>query len=137
VFDQAAAEGIGLRVLTQAIPPELALDAEPAALIAAALAAGSVVVVPERPVNVNGSSRLGWWIVDPRTGSAVDQLDTGGGQVEPPVVITDVVLLQAAFRDAILRYGAPFILGIARAYQNDPQRARVFANMVADALTGG
>jgi len=42
--------------------------------------ARQVVIVPERPVDLGAGLRLGWWLVDPVSGTAVDQMDDGGGQ---------------------------------------------------------
>ena len=50
-------------------------------LVSAALRDGHVVIVPERPVMLEGAERLGWWIRGCRTaGAAWDVLDTGGGE---------------------------------------------------------
>ena len=120
LFQMAQDQGIPLRALTGGIPPDLSLGAEPAALIGAALDSGSIVVVPERPLAVAGSPRLGWWIVDPLTGQAVDQLDTGGGELpeETEIVVVDSAEWSAARAMSQLRVG--LIRNIVRAMVNDP-----------------
>jgi hypothetical protein len=44
-----------------------------------ALAAGWIVIVPERSVELDGVARSGWWLIDPATGWTRDELDTGKG----------------------------------------------------------
>jgi len=48
-----------------------------AALIAATLDAGRIVVMPEKAVTWEGRKRWGWWDIDPRTMDTVGVLDTG------------------------------------------------------------
>lgn len=81
VFAEAKARGVATLVLApggaRTAPPKLA--AEPTRLVEAALAAGQVVIIPERPVRLGGRDRTGWWLVDPATGATRDQMDDGGG----------------------------------------------------------
>jgi hypothetical protein len=95
LFGMAADQGIPLRTLSGTIPADLALDAEVAAAIGSALAGGSVVVIPDRAVDVGGTPRLGWWVVEPGTGRTVDQLDGGGGKVEVVIFRTPFEMLVA------------------------------------------
>lgn len=120
LFEMAHDQGVPLRTLRGVIPADLSLDTEPAALIAVALEAGSIVVVPERPLDVAGSPRLGWWIIDPVTGRAVDQLDTGGGEMteETEIVTVNSAEWSAARAMSQLRVG--LIRNIVRAMVNDP-----------------
>jgi len=37
------------------------------------------VIVPERAVDIDGGTHLGWWLVDPATGSTIDELEDGRG----------------------------------------------------------
>lgn len=72
------AQGIGWRVIARSdqlsgLPPQVGARLKPV------LAAGEVVVLPVRPVTVKGVDRYVWWIVDPKTGRAHDQLDDGTG----------------------------------------------------------
>ena len=50
------------------------------ALLDQALAAGLVAIAPERPVDLAGSPRVGWYLFDPISGALTDQMDTGNGQ---------------------------------------------------------
>lgn len=81
VFEEAARQGIGTVVLRpgEADPTRLAIAEGARARIAAALTAGLVVIVPERPVALGGEERVGWWLVDPTTGATQDQMDDGRG----------------------------------------------------------
>jgi hypothetical protein len=79
LFERAVAEGIGLRVLRGELPSDPGYPAAAAALLAEALAEGWVAVAPERPVQLGGDERLGWWLVDPTTGATRDQMDDGRG----------------------------------------------------------
>ena len=65
--------------------------ADAAARITEALGAGDVVLVPARPVTIDGSERIGWWRVDPVTGATTDVMDGGGGaeMVEYGKIISD------------------------------------------------
>ncbi|MBX3031559.1 MAG: hypothetical protein KF809_15540 [Chloroflexi bacterium] len=81
ILDRAAVEGIGLRVIQGSLPTDLAVPAEAVGALTEALAAGWVAIGPERPVTIDDSPRLGWWLVDPATGATVDLLDDGRGAV--------------------------------------------------------
>ena len=80
VFEVAAETGVKIVALLPdgSSPPP---DVEPivAALIAEALAAGRIVVVPERSVLIDDAPRSGWWEIDPETGQSFDRLDNGRG----------------------------------------------------------
>jgi hypothetical protein len=79
LFEEAAAQGIDLVALQPgggADPPDIGVAA--GALVQAALDAGRVVVLPARPVDLDGTPRIGWWEVDPTSGRTIDRLDTGG-----------------------------------------------------------
>jgi hypothetical protein len=81
VFEEAARQGIATAVLRpgEADSARLTISEGARALIAAALEAGLVVIVPERPVALDGEERIGWWLVDPATGATEDQMDDGRG----------------------------------------------------------
>jgi hypothetical protein len=81
VFEEASGQAIATVVLRpgEADPTRLAIGAGARALIAEALRADLVVVVPERPVALGGEERVGWWLVDPTTGATADQMDDGRG----------------------------------------------------------
>jgi transglutaminase-like putative cysteine protease len=81
VFEEAKQQGIPTVILRPGVDDtsRLTLDEVAQLRIAAALAAGYVVIVPERAVELGGAMRSGWWLVDPATGTTLDQLDDGGG----------------------------------------------------------
>lgn len=79
IVEAAAATGIGLVVLRDALPGDLPYPPEVSARIAEALSAGWLAIAPAGPVPVGGRERLGWWLVDPVSGRAIDQLDDGTG----------------------------------------------------------
>jgi hypothetical protein len=105
VFDAARRDGIP--VLAGRGPDDLdrlAFAADAKARLAEQLAAGLVAIVPERPVRLHGSERVGWWLIDPRTGRVSDQLDDGrGGGGMPGRVVIHVRTVEAA--PSLLRLG--------------------------------
>ena len=58
---------------------DLPFSADTKARLLAALEAGDIVVVPERPVSIGGEERTGWWRIDPMTGWTADEMDDGRG----------------------------------------------------------
>ena len=101
IFEAAAAQGIPLRVLSGTVPPDAVLGPEHLALLGPALESGKVVVVPERAVMVGGQPRLGWWIVDPVTGGAIDQREDGGGATTEKTMTDRVAQGKAEGRELI------------------------------------
>jgi hypothetical protein len=98
VFDAARREGVPLRVVQDATAAAaLPLTPDALARLQAALANGSVAVLPERPVDIGGVARSGWWLVDPVSGATVDEMDSGGGQVEYGRVVIIPVRAAPAF----------------------------------------
>ena len=80
IFDIAKARGIPWRVLhgvgaTSGLP--WSDDAK--IRLERSLAAGWFAVAPERPVSIGTRDRVGWWLVDPKTGRTMDELDDGRG----------------------------------------------------------
>jgi hypothetical protein len=83
IFETARVDGIPFRAISTV--EQLAAWAgspDAASRVAEAVDRGWVAVVPVRPVLIGGEERIGWWLVHPATGWAVDQLDTGGGSVD-------------------------------------------------------
>lgn len=80
LFTEAQAQGIGFVYVT---PDQIDLldlylpDPNSYGYAAAALFAGKEVLIPQAPVLIDGESRLGWWEIDPVTGTAVSVLDDG------------------------------------------------------------
>jgi hypothetical protein len=85
VFEEARRQEIPTVVLQPGLRDASSLEVDEAARIriAAALEEGYVVIVPERAVSINGTGRTGWWLVDPGTGTTLDQLDNGRGATLP------------------------------------------------------
>ena len=99
VFDTAAAAGIPLRVLQGAgATSDLPWADDARARLETSLADGWIAIAPERPVVLGERERVGWWLVDPRTGRTVDRLDDGRGaeMSEKTVIITRVALRNLA-----------------------------------------
>jgi hypothetical protein len=82
IFAEAARQSIPTRTLLPVVGTMTlrTLDASDRAKVGmrAALDAGYVVVVPERWVDLGDGPMTGWWLIDPRSGFTVDQLETGG-----------------------------------------------------------
>ncbi len=116
VFAEAKAQGIATVVLgaddAKAPPPQLAVG--PRQLIEEALNAGRIVIVPQRPVQLGGRGRIGWWLVDPNTGATVDQMDDGGGSTmgEYATLLSDL-FCAAALMGLALLIGATARLAVA------------------------
>ena len=85
IFDEAKRQGIAPVVLRPDTDDANSVDVDGAARkrIAEALKEGYVVITPERPVVFGESTRIGWWLVDPETGTTFDQLDDGRGATLP------------------------------------------------------
>lgn len=78
VFAAVATVGQTLTLVTS--PDDLdmiPLDPLARSRLEADLAAGQIVVIPVKPVDLGGSPVLGWWIVDPATGRTRDELQSG------------------------------------------------------------
>jgi hypothetical protein len=115
IFEAAAAQGIATRLLVEQLPADAAYDPDEAKLLRQALDAGQLVIIPERPVDLGGVQRLGWWLVDPVSGATVDQMDDGGGQVVIQYVIWPSIIILALY--ALWAYGDKILcaFGIDRA----------------------
>jgi hypothetical protein len=61
------------------------------ARLGVALAAGYLVVVPERAVALDGTEQVGWWQVDPDTGRTFDLMENGRGA--SPIGADTVILV--------------------------------------------
>lgn len=73
VFDAAQAAGVPIRVIDRSCREKLPSRTMPATargLINSALGAGRVVLVPEKPVTVQGREHFAWFEVNPATGFA-------------------------------------------------------------------
>ena len=97
IFEQAAEQGIPTRVFQDTLPSDTTYGADHRQQIQDLLDTGSVVIVPERAVDIAGTPRLGWWLVDPLTGATQDQRDDGRQAAErvPLHVLVATALLRA------------------------------------------
>jgi hypothetical protein len=118
VFEEAARAGLAIRTVT----PEttdlstLAVSDIAKARIGEALAAGYLVVVPERAVTLDGVEQVGWWQVDPDTGRTFDLMENGRGAfgiTENTVIIVGGPAWRAAFAWKVLSFVIGVIVGIS------------------------
>ncbi len=79
VFGAATTLGVPLRVIQGTIPSDLTVPPDAAMRLTGWLTHGLVAVLPERPVQLDGRDRTGWWLVDPASGQAFDEMDDGRG----------------------------------------------------------
>ena len=85
IFKVAINEGISITVLrpgdVQSLTA-LTIDSGSLALITAALKRNDLVVVPSRPVQIDGTQRIGWYEINLDTGATIGVLDDGGHGVD-------------------------------------------------------
>jgi hypothetical protein len=81
MFEAAAAQSIATKVIAPGANAfamsGLGLSSAAKALVDDALHGGSIVILPERDVPLDGTPVRGWWLVNPATGYVVDQLANG------------------------------------------------------------
>jgi hypothetical protein len=94
VFDQAIADGVPLTLVRDVVAARaLPYPPDPLARLTSALDAGWIAVAPERPVQLAGRERVGWWLIDPLTGRTIDQLDDGrGGMLEHEHILIQTII---------------------------------------------
>jgi hypothetical protein len=71
---------------------EVTLDANARQRVEDDLRAGYVVLVPPRPVAAAGGTAVGWWRVDPRSGSTLGVMQSGHGQAMTELALQFVAL---------------------------------------------
>lgn len=82
IFRLARAQGVDWSAIRSVDDPawqRIQLGADARARINQDLAAGYIVVAPNRPVMLNGHTRVGWWRVDPKSGQSLGVDDMGWG----------------------------------------------------------
>jgi hypothetical protein len=79
VFEAALDADIPIITLRDELNADADYDAHVRALIIDALEAGDIVIAPASPVPLGGRDRMGFWRIDPGTGSTVDVMDDGSG----------------------------------------------------------
>jgi len=83
VFDAANAAGIPIDTITANnlnLLATLPLSAQARARITQAAMRGQIVVVPVRMVTINGVATIGWYEIDPQTGTTIDTMESGQHQ---------------------------------------------------------
>ncbi len=81
VFDVAKDEGQAISAISDpAVVGSLPFTESAKQTLRRALDDGWVAIAPERPVELGGTERVGWWLVDPASGRVADQMDNGMGQ---------------------------------------------------------
>lgn len=80
IFAQATNDGVPIRAVTR-LDQLSGIQISPVgeARVRAAIGAGQVVVLPARPVSLDGQARSAWWIIDPATGRTRDEMENGRG----------------------------------------------------------
>jgi hypothetical protein len=68
----------------------LEVDADLRARIDADLRAGQIVLVPRKPLVIDGKPRMAWWRIDPATGQTLGIGETGWGQSTTEAAIVSV-----------------------------------------------
>jgi large repetitive protein len=92
VFELAQTQKVGALLLTQEGPTlrdDLPEDGR--ARVEESLAAGNLVIAPERAIQVAGASRYAWWQIEPRTGATTAVTDEGLYQAAVEAAIAQVV----------------------------------------------
>ena len=125
LFDRATAAGIPTRAFLGTLPADAGYHDDHRQAISDALDAGSVVIVPERAVDIAGRPRLGWWLVDPVTGATQDQLDDGRQAAENIPIRTLVAT-------ALLRAGPFAMMGAGQAAQYGPRFYWIWYQLMQD-----
>jgi hypothetical protein len=120
VFEEAAKAGLEIRTFTSEASDLDGLDVSDVARarIAEALAAGYVVIVPERAVDLDGTDQVGWWQVDPSTGKTFDLMENGRGAApigENTVIIVGGPAWRAATAWKVLSFVIGIIVGFSTA----------------------
>lgn len=99
ILEATDAAGITWLALTDpSAAANLPWNADSRARLARSMATGWVAVVPERAVRLGERDRVGWWLIDPATGRARDEMDDGRGvsASDETVIITRVSLRNLA-----------------------------------------
>ncbi|HEY3883576.1 MAG TPA: hypothetical protein VGL62_00105, partial [Vicinamibacterales bacterium] len=113
----ASADSQRLRLIalfkTPAAAKDLRMPADAAARLQADVAAGFAVVMPSAMQTLDGQSRIGWWRVEPGSGTALGIMDTGFHQDDTEITsLHDLEIQRALFKmkpgwnSAYIRYSS-------------------------------
>nr|MBA2468407.1 hypothetical protein [Chloroflexia bacterium] len=117
IFGAAVSSGLDIRVLTSTADlGEVEADAASQGYMTAALDAGLYVVVPEQPVERDGEPVLGWWIVDPVTGRARDQLHNGMSNVSTVLSAPRLAAIQPLGEHSFVTRAIAWFVANSRAF---------------------
>ncbi len=111
VFTAAAQQDIPLTVIgpdNLATLSALDISAEGKGRITTAIESGLKVIVPTKNVDLNGTSTIAWYEIDPTTGETTAVTEDGGHQIEYAVAL-GVAFVLAAVAITIVTYGLPGI----------------------------
>jgi hypothetical protein len=132
IFDQAALEGIPVRLFQGSLPADVTYQPEHRLSIERALDAGLLVIAPEQAVVVSGQPRLGWWLVDPVTGATTDEREDGAGAAttQQVILVSNIGVLVAQ----ALQRAYPLLEAGSRRFANDPRAMALFTRLFADVI---
>jgi len=129
LFTESVTQGIDWVFIRDVRDPDLEkarMAAETRAYIEQDLADGYVVVVPPKPILMNGKPSTGWWRIDPRSGTTIGMSGSGSGQAMTQYVrsVNMALQLKAAIKihAGIMRCMAAAITSPLRG--NRPQNDR-------------
>jgi hypothetical protein len=83
LFTESKTQGIDWMFIRDARDPDLQkaqMESETRAFIEQDLADGYFVIVPQKPILINGKPSTGWWRIDPRSGTTIGMSGRGSGQ---------------------------------------------------------
>jgi hypothetical protein len=130
LFAQAEIQGVDWVFIPDAADPALQkaqLTPETQAFIEQDLADGYAVIIPQKPIQIDGKPATGWWRIDPRSGTTIGMSGRGSGQAMSQYVrsVNMALQLKAAIQihAGILRCWAAAITSPLRG--NRPQNDRL------------
>jgi hypothetical protein len=98
IFAQARAQGIEWLPIRSASDPawrQVELPPDMRARVEQDLAAGSMVLVPEKPVQLGSRPVSGWWRIDPGSGQVLGMMESGEGQAVNEYTMLNAVLISS------------------------------------------
>jgi hypothetical protein len=134
-FAESLKKGIDWLAIRDARDPALQkiqIPPDARSCIAQDLADGYVVIIPPKPIPVNGKLTTGWWRIDPRTGTTLGMGPNGSGQALTQYARDVNLALQLksaiSIHASIMRCMAAAITAPLRG--NRPQHDRIFVKCI-------